>query len=75
MKHIEKFLKLAAEARTRTWEVPLEEIPAALEQPNAILIDVREDDEWRQGHAAGALHLSLALEPGYHRVRNPGACG
>jgi phage shock protein E len=61
MTHIENFLKLAADARTRTWEVPLADIPAALEQPNAILIDVREDDEWRQGHARGALHLSRGI--------------
>ena len=27
--------------------------------PDAFLIDVREDDEWAAGHAAGALHLPL----------------
>ena len=59
--HIERFLKLAADARTRTWEVSLPDIPGALEQPNAILIDVREDDEWREGHARGALHLSRGI--------------
>jgi rhodanese-related sulfurtransferase len=61
MTHIEKFLKLAADARTRTWEIPVAEIEAALAQPNAILIDVREDDEWREAHAPGAIHLSRGI--------------
>jgi rhodanese-related sulfurtransferase len=26
----------------------------------AVLVDVREDDEWQAGHAAGALHLPLS---------------
>ena len=26
----------------------------------AVLIDVRRDDEWAKGHAAGALHLEIA---------------
>lgn len=61
MSHIEKFLKLAADARTRTWEVPVQEIPVALAQPHVILIDVREADEWREGHIPGALHLSRGI--------------
>jgi len=61
MTHIEKFLKLAADARTRTWEISPADVPAALDQPNAILIDVREDDEWREGHARGARHLSRGI--------------
>jgi len=61
MNHLEKFLKLAADARTRTWELPLQEVSAALEQPGAILIDVREQDEWSAGHIAGAVHLSRGI--------------
>jgi len=61
MTHIENFLKLAADARTRTWEIPVAEVHAALAQPGAILIDVREDDEWREGHARKALHLSRGI--------------
>lgn len=31
----------------------------------AILIDVRENDEWTAGHASGAVHVPLAeLDPG-----------
>jgi phage shock protein E len=58
---VETFLKLAADARTRTWEIPVDEVPAALDQPNAILIDVREEEEWREGHIKGAVHLSRGI--------------
>jgi rhodanese-related sulfurtransferase len=61
MTHIETFLKLAADARTRTWEIQPDDVPAALAQPNAILIDVRDTEEWREGHAKGALHLSRGV--------------
>lgn len=27
--------------------------------PSAVLLDVREDDEWRRGHAAGAQHIPM----------------
>lgn len=29
----------------------------------AILLDVREDDEWELGHAPGALHIPLSVVP------------
>lgn len=61
MNYLEKFLKLAADARTRTWEIPVTDIAAALEQPGAVLIDVREESEWADGHAPGALHLSRGI--------------
>jgi len=61
MNYLEKFLKLAADARTRTWELPVLEIPAALEEPGAVLIDVREESEWSERHAAGAVHLSRGI--------------
>jgi rhodanese-related sulfurtransferase len=31
--------------------------------PDAVLLDVREDDEWRQGHAAGARHIPMGQVP------------
>jgi len=33
---------------------------AGLQEQGAVLLDVREDDEWTAGHAPGALHLPLA---------------
>jgi rhodanese-related sulfurtransferase len=29
----------------------------------AVLLDVREDDEWRRGHAAGAQHIPMGEVP------------
>ena len=34
-----------------------------LQQQGAILLDVREDTEWRAGHAPGARHIPLSLLP------------
>lgn len=62
MKHSEGFLKLVNEAKTRVREVTVEETQQRLKQnPNAKLIDVREDNEWQAGHAAGAEHLGKGI--------------
>jgi rhodanese-related sulfurtransferase len=60
MDHSEGFLKLTDDARSRVREVSVEQ---ALERVKrgALLIDVREDDEWRQGHAAGAEHIGRGV--------------
>jgi rhodanese-related sulfurtransferase len=31
--------------------------------PSAILLDVREDDEWQRGHAPGATHIPMGEIP------------
>jgi len=33
---------------------------AGLQHQGAVLLDVREDDEWTAGHAPGALHVPLS---------------
>ncbi|HLS78598.1 MAG TPA: rhodanese-like domain-containing protein [Nocardia sp.] len=49
--------------------VPVAEVPGAFDtpapsaDPPAILLDVREDDEWRQGHAPGAIHIPMMDVP------------
>jgi rhodanese-related sulfurtransferase len=35
----------------------------ALVQQGALLLDVREDDEWVAGHAPGAVHIRLSEVP------------
>ena len=35
-----------------------------LASQGALLLDVREDDEWRSGRAPGAVHVPLAELPG-----------
>ncbi len=37
---------------------------AALAERGALLLDVRNDDEWTAGHAPGACYLTLAQLPG-----------
>jgi queuine tRNA-ribosyltransferase len=32
--------------------------------PSALLLDVREDDEWQRGHAAAAQHIAMGEVPG-----------
>ena len=62
MKHSEGFLKLVNDARARVHEVTVEETQQRLKQnPNAKLIDVREDNEWQAGRAAGAEHLGKGI--------------
>ena len=62
MQHSEGFLKLVEDAKTRISEVTVEEARAWLAaNPDARLIDVREDDEWRAGHAARAEHLGRGV--------------
>jgi len=38
-----------------TPEAPVNDVP-----DDAVLLDVREDDEWAAGHAPGAVHIPLA---------------
>jgi rhodanese-related sulfurtransferase len=62
MKHSEGFLKIVNDAKTRIKEVTVEETRARLSQnPDARLIDVREDNEWQAAHAAGSEHLGKGI--------------
>ena len=62
MKHSEGFLRLVQDAKTRVRELDVEETRARLAaNPDARLIDVREDNEWHAGHAAGAEHLGRGI--------------
>jgi len=62
MKHSEGFLKIVNDAKTRIKEISVAETRERLKQnPDAQLIDVREDTEWDEAHAAGAVHLGKGL--------------
>jgi rhodanese-related sulfurtransferase len=62
MQHASGFLKLVNEARKNVKELTLDQARARLaENPRAVLIDVREDGEWVQGHAAQAVHLGKGI--------------
>jgi rhodanese-related sulfurtransferase len=62
MKHSEGFLKLVNDAKSRINEVSVEQTQERVKaNPDAILFDVREDNEWEAGHAAGAEHLGKGI--------------
>jgi len=62
MQHSEGFLKLAEDAKSRVREVTVEQTRERLKtNPEARLIDVREDHEWQAAHATGAEHMSRGI--------------
>ena len=62
MKHTEGFLKLVNDAKSRIREVSVAETQSRLAaNPNAKLIDVREDHEWEAARAANAEHLGKGI--------------
>ena len=62
MEHSPGFLKIVNEAKTRVKEVSVDQARERLKQnPKAVLVDVREDIEWQNGHAAEAIHLGKGV--------------
>jgi len=62
MEHSAGFLKMVNEVRPRVAEISLAAARERLSKnPKAVLVDVREDTEWRNGHAAGAVHLGKGV--------------
>ena len=62
MKHSEGFLKIVNDSKSRIKEVTVDETRDRLSaNPQAKLIDVREDNEWDTAHAAGAMHLGKGI--------------
>ena len=62
MQHSPGFLKLVNEARPHVKEISLSEAREQLaKNPQAVLLDVREDTEWQKGHAAEAVHLGKGI--------------
>jgi rhodanese-related sulfurtransferase len=62
MDHSPGFLKLVSEAKIRIAEIGVAEARARLTaNPKAVLLDVREDNEWQKDHAAEAVHLGKGV--------------
>ena len=62
MIHTTGFLKLVNDAKSRVKEVTVAETQERLAaNPNALLIDVREDNEWQAEHAQDAEHLGKGI--------------
>ena len=56
-----RFQTLVADAKQRITEISAEEARAVAQRGDAKLIDVREESDWKQGHAEGAQHLSKGV--------------
>jgi rhodanese-related sulfurtransferase len=62
MQHAPGFLKLVNEARPFVKELSVAEARDHLaKNPEAVLLDVREDSEWQKGHATEAVHLGKGI--------------
>ncbi len=62
MKHSPGFLKLVDEAKSHTKQTTPEDVKARLDSGEKfVLVDVREDREWDQGHLPHAIHLGKGI--------------
>jgi rhodanese-related sulfurtransferase len=58
---VNRFQKLVAEAKKQISEISPAEAQAQVERGDVVLIDVREEEDWREDHAKGAKHLSRGI--------------
>jgi rhodanese-related sulfurtransferase len=62
MDHSPRFLRIVEESRRRVRETTPEEVHARRQAGERFhLVDVREDAEWAQGRAEGAVHLGKGV--------------
>src|SRR5258708_17146049 len=60
MIHSEEFLAVVNDAKSRVREVSVSETQERMKD-GAVLIDVREDNEFEAGHAAGSRHMGRGI--------------
>lgn len=56
-----RFQQLVADAKKHITEISAQEARAQIANGAAVLIDVREESDWKEGHAEGAKHLSRGV--------------
>jgi rhodanese-related sulfurtransferase len=62
MDHSPGFLKAVNEAKSRVRENTPEDVKRKQDAGESFyFVDVREDNEWQKGHAAGAIHLGKGI--------------
>jgi len=62
MAHAPQFLKLVNEAKARVKETNVADVKRRMEGGEKFMVvDVREDNEWAQGHVPGAVHLGRGI--------------
>jgi rhodanese-related sulfurtransferase len=60
VQHSEEFLAVVNDAKKRVCEISVDDTIERMER-GAQLIDVREDHEWNDGHASGAIHIGKGV--------------
>ena len=53
-----RFEKLVADAKKTGTEISPQDAAAKLNDGDAVVVDVRDKDEWDEGHIPGATHMS-----------------
>ena len=62
MAHAPKFLALVNDAKSRVKETNVPDVKRRMDRGEKfVLVDVREDSEWAQGHLPGAIHLGKGI--------------
>lgn len=62
MAHSPGFLKLVNDAKRNIKQTTVDEVAQRLQRGERFhFVDTREDDEWRAGHARGAIHLGKGV--------------
>ncbi len=62
MEHAAKFLALVNETKKRVKETNVEDVKRRMDAGEKfVLVDVREESEWAQGHLPGAIHLGKGI--------------
>ena len=62
MGHAEKFLALVNDAKKRIRETNVADVKRRMDAGEKfVLVDVREESEWAQGHLPGAIHLGKGI--------------
>jgi rhodanese-related sulfurtransferase len=62
MAHSPQFLKLVSDAKTRVKETNVADVKRRIEAGEKfLLVDVREDNEWANGHVPGAVHMGRGI--------------
>lgn len=56
-----RFQKLVAQAKQHITEISPADAQKQADGGEAVLIDVREEEDWNEGHADGAKHLSRGI--------------
>ena len=62
MAHAPQFLKLVNESKKKVKETNVADVKRRMESgEKLLLVDVREDNEWANGHIPGAIHLGKGI--------------